>query len=139
MRTKNNKLSQHLILIVLFSFVLSSCLKKGIEQPSNVEILPGEIYSIETPEAAKPGEKIKIIVKFYGGNDGCANPSHLRAVQNDYNIVIQSFYSYPIEPGICTMAVPKHKLSHEFTPHKKGTYKISASNDETIYRTIIVE
>ncbi len=141
----NKKIISNSILLFSISLALLfiiSCSKKGIEkeaEQTDRNILPGQITSINVKDNALVGEAVIIKVSFNGGTDGCAKPSHLRVVQNDFQISIQSFYSYPKAPGICTMVVPRHELTHEFSPHKKGIYTIQASNNKTIEATIKVE
>lgn len=130
----NMRKASFLILLM----AIMSCSKKGIETNSNVDILPGKITAIEVNPKASLGQEVIVTVHFNGGNDGCARPSHLRAVQDDYQLSFQAFYSYPKEPGICTQAIPRHKLTHTFKPIKKGTYRFFATNDETISAKIEV-
>lgn len=122
--------------------IIISCSRRGIEkgeETTDRDILSGQITSIDVKDNASVGEAVIIKVSFNGGTDGCARPSHLRFVQNDFQISIQAFYSYPKAPGMCTMIVPKHELTHEFSPHKTGIYTIQTSNNKNVKATIKVE
>lgn len=123
--------------LLLVMMMLMSCSKKGIENGNHM-VLPGKITSIEVSSHANLGDEITITVSFDGGSDGCAQPNHLRVVQDDYRLAFQAFYAYPKEPSICAQVIPRHKLTHTFKPHKRGTYKLFSAEDETILAEIKV-
>lgn len=144
MAIKKKIVSNSILLFSIFPalLIITSCSNKGIgkeAEQTDRDIVPGQIISIDVKDNALVGEAVIIKVSFSGGTDGCARPSHLRVVRNNFQISIQPFYSYPKAPSTCTMVVPRHVLTHEFSPHKKGIYIIQASNNKNVAATIKVE
>lgn len=121
-------------LLTLTVLLLCSSCKKN-----KYDIIQGTITRFNVPDTLRLGEAAIVEVMFNGGNDGCAQPAHLKwSVEGNF-LGVKAYYKYPKMTQGCLMYVPTHKLTIPIILRHPGQFFIVATDGSGAVREVVVE
>lgn len=114
-----------------------ACLSCTKEEESEKGIAIGKISKIESLGNISLGQSDTILITFWGGSNGCAQPDHLEAFIGESTITFKAYYNYPKEAKICPENMPIHTLKYIFKPVVKGIYTYSSFDTDVKSITVV--
>jgi hypothetical protein len=121
------------LLIFIVLLLCASC------KNDKYDIIQGTITRFNVPDTLRLGEAAIVEVMFRGGNDGCAQPAHLKWFVEGNMLSVKAYYKYPKMTQGCLMYIPTHKLTIPIIPRHIGQFIIVATDGSGVVREVVVE
>lgn len=105
---------------------------------SEYEEFKGEITKIAAPDTLVLNQTAYVEVHFSGGTNGCAFASRLSTTREEEKVLVEAFYYYPKNQGICAEYLPTHVLGFNVLAEALGELIIRANDEGGVSDTILV-